>query len=62
MLSITFALDLRDEGTAGHTQRVTRLTLNLAQEMGIIEEKLTHIRRGVMLHGIGKMGWHRLSA
>ena len=50
------ALDLRDEGTEGHTQRVTRLTLDLAQEMGINDENLTHIRRGVMLHDIGKMG------
>ena len=50
------ALDLRDEGTEGHTQRVTRLTLDLAQEMGISEDNLTHIRRGAMLHDIGKMG------
>jgi putative nucleotidyltransferase with HDIG domain len=50
------ALDLRDEGTEGHTQRVTRLTLELANEMGINDETLTHIRRGAMLHDIGKMG------
>ncbi len=50
------ALDLRDEGTEGHTQRVTRLTLELAREMGIDDEALIHIRRGAMLHDIGKMG------
>ncbi|MGA9398852.1 MAG: HD domain-containing phosphohydrolase [Anaerolineaceae bacterium] len=50
------ALELRDEGTEGHTQRVTRLTLKLAKEMGIGNETLTHIRRGAMLHDIGKMG------
>jgi PAS domain S-box-containing protein len=50
------ALDLRDEETEGHTQRVTDLTARLARQMGISEEKLVHIRRGALLHDIGKMG------
>jgi PAS domain S-box-containing protein/putative nucleotidyltransferase with HDIG domain len=50
------ALDLRDHETEGHTQRVTTLTLQLARQMGIEDEELVHIRRGALLHDIGKMG------
>ncbi len=51
-----YALDLRDEETEGHSQRVTQLTVMLAIAMGIPEEQLLHIRRGALLHDIGKMG------
>jgi len=50
------ALDLRDKETEGHTQRVTDLTLILAETMGIKDNELQHIRRGALLHDIGKMG------
>ncbi|MBI3736386.1 PAS domain-containing protein [Candidatus Sumerlaeota bacterium] len=50
------ALDLRDKETEGHTQRVTELTLRLAREMGFKNEELVHIRRGALLHDIGKLG------
>jgi PAS domain S-box-containing protein len=50
------ALDLRDNETEGHTQRVTELTLLLAREMGISGIELVHMRRGALLHDIGKMG------
>jgi PAS domain S-box-containing protein len=50
------AMDLRDKETEGHTLRVTAMTTKLAQRMGITGEELTHIRRGALLHDIGKMG------
>ncbi len=50
------ALDLRDKETEGHTLRVTEMTIKLAQAMGITDEELTQIRRGSLLHDIGKMG------
>lgn len=50
------ALDLRDKETEGHSQRVTEMTFTIAHEMGIKEEELVHIRRGALLHDIGKMG------
>lgn len=50
------ALDLRDKETVGHTQRVTNLTMRLAQAMGIGGDELVHARRGALLHDIGKMG------
>lgn len=50
------ALDLRDRETEGHTQRVTELTVALARVMGLPEQSIPHIRRGALLHDIGKMG------
>ncbi len=50
------ALDLRDKETEGHTQRVTRLSVQLGQAMGISEAELVHLRRGALLHDIGKLG------
>lgn len=50
------ALDLRDRETEGHTLRVTELTLHLARVMGLTQEQLVHVRRGALLHDIGKMG------
>jgi PAS domain S-box-containing protein len=49
------ALDLRDRETEGHTRRVTELTLRLSRLMGLGESDLAHIRRGAILHDIGKM-------
>ncbi len=50
------ALELRDRDTEGHSRRVTEMTLRLARAMNIPEELLVHIRRGALLHDIGKMG------
>ena len=50
------ALDLRDKETEGHTQRVTALTEELARAMGIPDTNMIHVRRGALLHDIGKMG------
>jgi len=50
------ALELRDKETEGHTRRVTNTTVKLAQAMGIEDEDLRHMRRGALLHDIGKMG------
>ena len=50
------ALELRDELTEGHTRRVTELTVQLARAMGVPEHEISFIRRGALLHDIGKMG------
>jgi HD-GYP domain-containing protein (c-di-GMP phosphodiesterase class II) len=50
------ALDLRDRETQGHTQRVTSLTMRLGRSMGIGDAEMIHIRRGALLHDIGKIG------
>jgi len=56
ILGWSHALDLRDRETEGHTQRVTKLTVQLAEAFGLSEEAVTHIRRGALLHDMGKMG------
>jgi PAS domain S-box-containing protein len=50
------ALDLRDKETEGHTQRVTEMSCKLAKDMGLGEQELIQVRRGALLHDIGKMG------
>jgi len=49
-------LDLRDKETEGHSRRVTEMTVRMSRAMGIDEADLIHIRRGALLHDIGKMG------
>ena len=49
------ALEMRDGNTEGHSQRVAELAVELAAAMGLRGETLTHIRRGAILHDIGKM-------
>ena len=50
------ALELRERETAGHSQRVVEMTQELAHRLSFDEEACTHIRRGALLHDIGKMG------
>ncbi len=49
------ALDLRDRDTEGHTQRVTDGAIKLARRLGFSEADIVHVRRGAILHDIGKM-------
>jgi PAS domain S-box-containing protein len=50
------ALDMRDKETEGHTQRVTEMTMRVSRLAGLSEPELVHVRRGALLHDIGKMG------
>lgn len=50
------ALDLKDEETEHHSQRVLELTLRIATKLGIEDVELANMRRGALLHDIGKMG------
>ena len=50
------ALELRDQETAGHTRRVTELAVRVARALGMKDDELLHLRRGALLHDIGKMG------
>lgn len=49
------ALELRDQETQGHTERVAAMSKKMAREFGMSEEKLVHVVRGALLHDIGKM-------
>jgi HD-GYP domain-containing protein (c-di-GMP phosphodiesterase class II) len=50
------ALDLRDHETEGHSLRVTDMTLILSGHFGMNEQQLMNVKRGALLHDIGKMG------
>jgi putative two-component system response regulator len=50
------AMDLRDKETEGHTQRVTKMTITLARAMGFTDDEIVHVRRGALLHDMGKLG------
>jgi HD-GYP domain-containing protein (c-di-GMP phosphodiesterase class II) len=50
------ALELRDAETEGHTRRVVDLAETLGRAVGLSEAELAHLRRGALLHDIGKVG------
>ncbi|RPJ22359.1 MAG: response regulator [Chloroflexi bacterium] len=50
------ALDLRDRETEGHSRRVTELTIKLAQACGMSADEIMNLRRGALLHDMGKIG------
>jgi putative nucleotidyltransferase with HDIG domain len=49
------ALDLRDNEMEEHTHRITEVTLKLAAALGVADTELVHLRRGAILHDIGKV-------
>jgi response regulator RpfG family c-di-GMP phosphodiesterase/PAS domain-containing protein len=56
LMGWTRALYLRDRETESHTRRVTEYSVQLARAMGLSESDLVHVRRGALLHDIGKLG------
>jgi HAMP domain-containing protein len=50
------ALEYRNEETKGHTDRVLDLMMKSAKTLGIDESRMDDVRRGALLHDIGKMG------
>ena len=49
-------MDLRDKETEGHTERVTEMAVKMAREAGMSDADLIHVRRGALLHDMGKLG------
>lgn len=49
------AMDLRDQETKGHTERTVSISIKLAAAVGMSDEEITQVRRGALLHDIGKM-------
>ena len=54
--ALVAALDAREHETKAHSKRVSEYTLYLAREMSVDAAQLDVIRRGAMLHDIGKIG------
>jgi putative nucleotidyltransferase with HDIG domain len=56
MLDMLIAtLDARESETAGHSQRVSRMAWEIARALRVEGQELEHIRRGALLHDIGKI-------
>jgi putative nucleotidyltransferase with HDIG domain len=49
------AIDLRDSPTAGHSQRVSLYSIELAKGMRVAEQQVASIRVGALLHDVGKL-------
>lgn len=49
------AFETQQKEANGHTDRVTNLAMALAREMGFADKELVNIRRGALLHDIGKI-------
>lgn len=47
------AMDMRDQQSEGHTQRVAALTTRVGRAMGMPEDAVMHAHRGALLHDIG---------
>ncbi len=54
--ALSAALDLRDRETEGHSRRVVEYTARIAEQMDLDKETVTSIRRGALIHDIGKIG------
>jgi len=48
-------LEYRDKETEGHSRRLVELSTQLARALNRSEEEIVHLRRGALLHDIGKM-------
>jgi putative nucleotidyltransferase with HDIG domain len=53
--TLATAIDLRDQGTSGHSRRVADLTIRVAKQLGIDAGELTQIEHGALLHDLGKL-------
>ena len=50
------AVDEKDPYTKGHSDRVTRYSVILATELGLLQEEIEKIRISAQLHDVGKIG------
>jgi len=48
-------MELRDRETEGHSRRLVELSTRLARAVGCTEEQIVQLRRGALLHDIGKL-------
>ena len=56
LFSMARAIEAKDTYTQGHVERVSRLAVSLGQYLGLPEEDIDSLRKGGILHDIGKIG------
>ncbi|MBN1568588.1 MAG: response regulator [Acidobacteria bacterium] len=53
--TLAAAIDLRDQGTSGHSRRVADMAIQVVKKMGMDDGELMQIEHGALLHDIGKL-------
>jgi putative nucleotidyltransferase with HDIG domain len=53
--TLATAIDLRDQGTSGHSRRVADMTIGIARKLGVNDGELMQIEHGALLHDLGKL-------
>jgi len=56
LTALARTVDAKSPWTAGHSERVTQIALQIGQELGITPEEIDVLHRGGLLHDIGKIG------
>ena len=54
--ALTAAIDAKDPCTSGHSERVARIAVRLAEELGMPPQKRSDLYLAGLLHDIGKIG------
>jgi HD-GYP domain-containing protein (c-di-GMP phosphodiesterase class II) len=54
--ALALAVEARDPYSRGHSDRVSKYSVLIAQELGLDEEMITKIKAAAQLHDVGKIG------
>jgi putative two-component system response regulator len=54
--SLAYALEAKDAYTRGHSDRVTKIAIDIAQKLSLSEDEVEKIRLAGLVHDIGKIG------
>lgn len=53
---LSYVIDMRDPFILGHSQQVVFYAVKIAQKLGLSQERIEVIRKGALIHDIGKLG------
>ena len=56
VMALVQAIEEKDKYTAGHSERVAKIVVRVARELGISEHEMEYLRFGSILHDVGKIG------
>jgi len=54
--ALAYALEAKDKYTSGHSQRVAKISVAIAKELGMPQDSIDKIRLAGLVHDIGKIG------
>ncbi|MFC1964879.1 HD domain-containing phosphohydrolase [Chloroflexota bacterium] len=54
--ALAYALEVRDKYTSGHSHRVSEISIVVANELGISQDRVDTIKLAGLIHDIGKIG------